>query len=79
MVSPNPLVDLLSSSSIIDELLRNNELDEPRMDIDYVYFILYDLDRFANGAVEEYKRASLVKASKTEALVLLKKCNNCIS
>lgn len=67
---PSPPADEFRTPYIIDDVLKilvRDAPDEPLVGylksaqgvIDYVYYTPSDLDRFANGAVKEYKRAGL--------------------
>ncbi|CRG85128.1 L-aminoadipate-semialdehyde dehydrogenase [Talaromyces islandicus] len=71
---PSPPADEFQTPYIIDDVLRSlvrDAPDEPLVGypksahgvIDYVYYTPRDLDRFANGAVKEYKRAGLAEFS----------------
>ncbi|OKL61788.1 hypothetical protein UA08_02211 [Talaromyces atroroseus] len=71
---PSPPAEGFQPPYIIDDVLRDlvrNAPDEPLVGYpksahgvtDYVYYTPCDLDRFANGAVKEYKRAGLAEFS----------------
>lgn len=70
----SPPADEVRIPYIIDDVLKNlvrGAPDEPLVGYpksahgvtDYVYYTPCDLDRFANGAVKEYKRAGLTEVS----------------
>ncbi|KAJ5279247.1 hypothetical protein N7478_004619 [Penicillium angulare] len=71
---PSPPVEELRTPYIIDDVLKSLVRDTPHEPLvgypesphgvtDYVYYTPSDLDRFANGAVKEYKRAGLEEFS----------------
>lgn len=71
---PSPPAEERQTPYIIDDVLKSLVRDAPDEPLvgypesthgvtDYVYYTPSDLDRFANGAVKEYKRAGLEDVS----------------
>lgn len=71
---PSPPAEDFQTPYVLDDVLRNLVRDAPDEPLvgypksahgtaDYVYYTPSDLDRFANGAVKEYKLAGLAEVS----------------